>query len=208
VAAGARFCSECGKSLASVSPPRQPMKLSQITDIYKRGDLQQSKALLLDYVQSAPKETSAWILLGNVLRDLDEDDEAEKAYMTALQLNPLAYEAHTGLGVVNRKRGFYDLAVNFYQLALQANPRYAQAYSSMAHVELKRGRDAQALQYALKGYELDKKDPVVAANLAVCYHYNNRFAERDRMLQVAQKLGYRSLDGLQRIFRGETSVRD
>jgi tetratricopeptide (TPR) repeat protein len=184
------------------------MKLSQISDLYTRGDLQQSKALLQDYVQSTPKDATAWIILGNVHRDLDEDDEAEKAYMKALELNPLAYQAHTGLGAVNRKRGFYDLAINFYELALQANPRYAQAYSSMAHVELKRGRDAQALQYALKGYELDKKDPVVAANLAVAYHYNNRFAERDRMFQVCQKMGYRSLDGLQRIFRGETSVRD
>jgi len=47
-----------------------------------------------------------------------------------------------------------------------------------------------------------------ATYLAAAYHYNNMTEERDRMYQECQNLGYRNLESLQRVFRGELSLRD
>ena len=98
--------------------------------------------------------------------------------------------------------------MEYYNKSVKINPNYAQAYTSMAVIELKRYRDQHAVELGQKAFELDKRDPVIAANLAVAYHYNKRFGERDRMYEESRKLGYRKMASLDRIFKGEITVRD
>lgn len=208
-----RFCGECGAAVTSAvtSLPAERVSrrnLDEIAEMYSRGELVRSKAELSAYLQGRPSDALAWTILGNVHEDLDEDSEAAQAYWKAIELNPQAYQAYGGLGVLYRKKGDNDIAMAYYNKAVEINPRYAQAYSSMSVIELKRYNDQRALELAQKAYQLDNKDPIVAANLAVAYHYNNRFADRNRMFEESRKLGYRSLEALDRIFRGELSVRD
>ena len=145
---------------------------------------------------------------GQVCSDLEWNELAEQNYRTALQINPNDSAAYVGLGVLCRKRGDLDGAMQYYQRAVALNPKGAQAYSSMAIIEMKRSNDRKALEYAEKASKLDSKDATLAANLAVAYHYNNRIADRDRMCAEAERLGYRGLDSVQAIFRGEKSMRD
>ena len=78
----------------------------------------------------------------------------------------------------------------------------------MAVVELARKNDRVALNYAYKAYQYDKKNSVVAANLAVAYHYNRNFRQRDFYTKIAKRLGYKNIAGLQKIYKGILSVRD
>jgi Flp pilus assembly protein TadD len=96
----------------------------------------------------------------------------------------------------------------FYRKALELKPGYAQAYSSMAVIKLKRNHDKRALEYAKQGYEHDKENPVIAANLAVTYHDNGMSKERDTYTEIAEKLGYQNMEGLYQIYREELTVRD
>jgi tetratricopeptide (TPR) repeat protein len=183
-------------------------ELDTIAGIYRQGDLEQSRTRLLAYLEAHPSDAVAWTILGHVYEGLDEDAEAERAYLKAIEHNAKSYEAYTGLGVLARKQQDYDRALDYYNQAIAINPDYAQAYSSMAVIELKRYQDQRALELAEKAYSLDQEDPVVAANLAVAYHYNGRIADRDRMHEECRKLGYDNIESLGQIFSGELTIRD
>jgi tetratricopeptide (TPR) repeat protein len=146
-------------------------------------------------------------ILGHAHEDLDQDDKARAAYDRALAINPRRFEALNGLGILHRKRGDDDAAMRTYRRVLAIEPGYAQAYSSMTVVALRLHRDAEALEYARKGYELDTTDPATAANLAVAYHYSGDVANRDRLTAIALQLGYRKGDRLRQIYDGTLTVR-
>jgi tetratricopeptide (TPR) repeat protein len=187
-------CIAAGVLGARVVPLLQARaELNTIAGIYRRGDLEQSRTRLLAYLEAHPSDAIAWTILGHVYQELSEDAEAERAYLKAIEHNAKSYEAYTGLGVLARKNQDYDRALDYYNQALAINPDYAQAYSSMAGIELKRYQDQRALELAEKAYSLDQEDPVIAANLAIAYHYNGRIADRDRMYEESRKLGYDKL---------------
>jgi tetratricopeptide (TPR) repeat protein len=197
--------------LASVgacgNPSKNPIRLGTIAAVYEGGDVQGAVQQLTAYLGQYPRDDLAWTILGHAHEDLDQDDEARTAYDRALAINPRRFEAINGLGILHRKRGDDDAAMDAYRRALAIEPGYAQAYSSMTVVALRLHRDAEALEYARKGYELDKTDPATAANLAVAYHYNGDAANRDRLTKIAGQLGYRKGDRLRQIYDGTLTVR-
>ncbi len=95
-----------------------------------------------------------------------------------------------------------------YEKTVQIDPNYADAFSSMSIIALKRNEDEKALEYAQKGYELDKANPVIAANLAVAYHYKGDRKNRDKFTKIAKQLGYKDLDSLQKIYSGNLTLRE
>jgi Flp pilus assembly protein TadD len=200
IAAADRFCGECGRANA-------PKTLEQISEVYLHGDPVDARDLLVDYVQRAPKDAEGWLILGNAQRDLKEDDEAEKAYMVAIQLDPRCNKAHNGLGRLYDRKGFQNEAYQFYQLATQVKSDWAPPYSSMAVIELQRGNLTQALALAQKAYQLDPQNATIAANLSIANHRNGRLKERDRLYQEAKKLGYAQLSALEAEFRGPPGTR-
>jgi tetratricopeptide (TPR) repeat protein len=183
-------------------------ELERIAALYEQGDYEQSRTQLQAFIKEHPSNVIAWMILGHTHENLDEDAEAEQAYLKAIELDSEAYQAYTGMGILARKKGAYDQAIDYYNKAITINPQYAQAYSSMAIIEIARWHDPRALELAEKAYQLDAQDPVIAANLAAVYHYNKRFTDRDRMYQQSEKLGYAKLESLKQIFSGELTLRD
>jgi tetratricopeptide (TPR) repeat protein len=185
-----------------------PIRRNQIAITYNEGDYEKAIADFEAYLARYPRDDLAWTILGHAFENLDQYDEAEQAYDAAIAINPKRFEAITGLGILHRVRGEYDEAMAAYELALSIDPNYAQAYSSMTTIALKKNKDEKALEYASRGYELDPLDPVIAANLAVAYHYNNDFENRDRFAEKAKELGYTNFESLNGIFAGELTIRD
>lgn len=193
---------------SEVNTTQDEDRLDRIASVYNLRKTKTAIILLEDYVADYPKDDLAWTILGHAYNDLDQADEAKAAYETALKLNPKRAEATTGLGIWHRKRREYDLAMAAYQNSVKLDPTFAQAYSSMAIIALKQLKDAEAVVYAEKGYALEPTDPVIVANLAIAYHYNGEFEKRDQKLQEARSIGYSSMDALEKIVSGETTIRD
>lgn len=194
--------------LSEVQGKSNKAELEKIAGFYLDGDLDRALSELDSYLNRYPQDDLAWTIKGNLLEDKNLDGDAESAYQEALRLNPENFQATNALGVIHRKKGDYDRAMEFYQKALELEPGYAQAYSSIAIIELKRENDERALEFAKKGYANDPEDPVIAANLAVVYHYNNMFEERDKFTRIAEELGYQNIDSLAQIYNGSITVRD
>lgn len=188
-------------------PKNDEVRLDRIADVYTR-DVSASIPRLIDYLKDYPRDDLAWTILGHAYEKVDQFNDSQSAYESALAINPQQFQAITGMGVLHRQRGNYDAAMAAYWKALEIDPNYAQAYSSMTTIALKRHQDVQALEYAWKGYELDKTDPVIAANLAVACHYNNEFRNRKKYTKIAKKLGYHNMAALKDIYSGAITVRD
>jgi tetratricopeptide (TPR) repeat protein len=184
-----------------------PIRRGAIAKVYEGGDAQRAIQQFTAYLERYPRDDLAWTILGHAHEDLDQDDQARVAYDRALSVNPRRFQAVGGLGVLHRKQGNDDAAMQAYRRAIAIEPGYAQAYSSMTVVALRLHKDVEALEYAKKGYELDKTDPGTAANLAVAYHYSGDTANRDRLTTIALRLGYRKGDRLQQIYDGTLTVR-
>ncbi|MUG98090.1 tetratricopeptide repeat protein [Scytonema sp. UIC 10036] len=185
-----------------------PDSLRTISKYYQQGDFQTTVAKLKVYLEAKPNDDLAWTILGNSYEKLKDDKNAESAYTKALKINPKRFEALTGMGILQRKRKNYDAAISYYQKSLAINPNYAQAYTSMSVIALKQNKDKQALEYAKKADEIEKNEPVIAANLALAYHYNGMKDLRDKMTQKAQELGYKNMDVMQKIYSGKMTIRD
>lgn len=198
----------CVPSAPAVKPQRHDFRLAECAEAYQAGDLEGATTKLLAYTAEYPRDALGWTLLGNCHEEADRDQEALQAYDAAIAIDPRQHQAHTGKGIVYRKLEDYDSAMASYERAVEIEPKYAEAYSSMAMILIKRKQDQQAVDYALKAYRLESDNPVIAANLAVAYHYNGEPEKREEFTRIAESLGYKSIAKIRRIFSGELSVRD
>lgn len=193
----------CGQSTTE----KNMAQLDAIASAVKQsGSSPEIASKLKTYLESYPQDGLAWTILGNCQTDLENLPAAANAFETALKINPQLVEAITGQGILLRQQGRYDESLAMYQRALEIDPNYAQAYSSMVAIAIIRKDYAKAVQYGQQSYRLDDKDPVIAANLAVAYHYLNDTANRDKFKNIAAGLNYRSMDSLQQIFNGDLEI--
>jgi tetratricopeptide (TPR) repeat protein len=192
----------------SLLPGTVDRDLERIVGIYEQGDVPAAIDEFEVYLESHPDDDLAWTIYGHANLDVDAYEKAEAAYERALEINPERAEAWTGLGILYRWLGDGERAMECYEKALAIEPNSADAYTGMAVLALYSYEDAQALEYAEKAYELDKRSPVVVANLAVAYHFNGMYEERDAMTTEAERLGYDGIDVLQMIYDGELTIRE
>jgi len=184
------------------------LDLVEIDEKWRNGDLIEAKAAIDTYLDQEPENELAWTMLGHIESDFDSDSLAIIAYENALELNPKTVEAITGMGIIFRKKGEYEKASEYYYHAISIDPEYAEAYSSLVVINLKRRKFEEAVNVGLKGYELDKKDGTIAANLAASYHFMNDTVQREKYFDIAQKNGYRNAESLRKIFEGELTIFD
>lgn len=185
---------------------RDELIIKQINDLYGQRQYEAAKISVDSFVNLNPGNEKAWTLKGNIEESLDNDSAAYGAYQKALDINPKMEQALTGMGILSRKRGDFDHAAGYYYKAIKANPEYAPAYSSLVTIELKRKNFENAVKLGEKGYLLDKEDPVIAANLAIAYHYYGDTINRNHYYEIAKKLNYRNIDALPLIFSGEVNI--
>ncbi|MEJ2033435.1 MAG: tetratricopeptide repeat protein [Deltaproteobacteria bacterium] len=88
---------------------------------------QASKALALERDLAAnPKNTKAWIDLGDLYFDTSEPQKAIRAYTKALDLEPNNPTVLTDLGVMYRRSGKFDKALQSFDKAISLNPSLPQ----------------------------------------------------------------------------------
>lgn len=81
-----------------------------------------------------PKDSSAWIQLGNRYFDADQPARAIDAYDKALESNPNNLEVLVDQGNCYRKIRRYDKAVSNFAKALQLDPQYEQGLVNLGIV--------------------------------------------------------------------------
>ncbi len=116
-----------------------------------------------------PKVANTQNNLGILYDDLGRFEDAEKAYLEALEIykelaekSPDAYlpdvaMTQNNLGNLYRKLGKFEKAVKYFDEALDIDSDYSSAWYNKACVESLRHNKAQSLEFLKKAIELDKK---------------------------------------------------
>lgn len=115
-------------------------------------------------------------------------DEAMKAALESIQVDPSLGVGWNILGVVQRNLGRDTEAEQSFLKAIQMDPRDGAPCGNMENLLRAQGREAEALVYRERGLEVRKKDPFFNAFLAEEALQDNLWAEAEKRIKQAIRL--------------------
>ncbi|MGK7876943.1 MAG: tetratricopeptide repeat protein [Xenococcaceae cyanobacterium] len=113
--------------------------------------------------------------LGSLLKGVGDLQAAQKAYETALKIDPYFVVGYYNLGMTLKALGRFSEAIAAYQKAIKLNPDYAFAYQNLGVVLLKIGNLPESLE---------------AFKKAIALHESQNPLEAERLSQGLQEMGF------------------
>lgn len=99
--------------LAAEPPPQAPDSPEVIAQLKKDA------AALEQQVKASPKDTELYVKLGFAYARLHQADDAQRAFETAVTLDPRKAIAHYMLGLIYEKKGMHEKAVAAWKACLE-----------------------------------------------------------------------------------------
>jgi tetratricopeptide (TPR) repeat protein len=113
----------------------------------RQGQPDQAVGVLEQLVEEYPRNVSAWVQLGQVLRDQGRHAAAEQAFSRAVEVDPGSVEGWFGLGVVRYFLGKRDQALAAFREAAHRKPDHTLAHFNVGQC-LKEAGDREAARKA------------------------------------------------------------
>ncbi len=117
----------------------------------------------------APNKPFLHNTLAGAYSEINQYNEAEKAYLKALELNPNYLASYDGLGVIYTKQGRHEEAVKAFQKSTESNEPTALAYFNLgsSYINLKKFDEAE--KALLKAIEINPSYSPAHYNLGWLY---------------------------------------
>ena len=148
---------------AEIGPGFRPEELERAERIFARlCEIKRAIEGMLDEPGAA--EAGGWHVFGMVLRLLKAPDEAERAFLEAVRLQPFSQPAWFELTRIRGERGDHAGAEVAARRAVAIDARSAAAWANLASSLLMLGRLDEARESAVRSVALDPSD-VVARNV-------------------------------------------
>ena len=121
----------------------------------EKKNYDEAVSILRQIVKADPKDFEAWAELGTTLMTQKADDEAEKAYLNALENRPTYIIALVNLGRLRLKMKNYEGAIDPLSQAVkeQSDSATANFYLGEAYLQIKKG--SKAVIYFNEALKLD-----------------------------------------------------
>ena len=145
----------------------------QATAFYSDNNFEKTMELLL---QINEKERSAqdWLLLGNLLDEKGEKEQAIFMYQKALNADSKYYKAYYNIANIYSAQEKYNMAIDNYAKAIKLNQTNPYTYYNLACVYIKQGKYKNAKSALIKSVTLKNDIPEVHYNLAYVYRKLNK----------------------------------
>jgi len=116
--------------LAAEPPPPPPNDPPEVV-----AQLRQEAAALEQQTKTSPKDTELFVKLGFTYARLKQADDAQRAFETAISLDPKKAVAHYMLGLIYEKKGLRDRAIAAWKACLEnsAEPRMRETAERHLH---------------------------------------------------------------------------
>ena len=140
----------------------------QATAFYSDNNFQKTMELLL---QISEKDRSAqdWLLLGNLLDEKGETQNATFMYQKALFADETYYKAYYNLANHYLTEEKYNAAIENYKLALKYNKNNPYVHYNLACAYIKKAELKKAKSELIKAVTLNNNIPEIHYNLAYVY---------------------------------------
>lgn len=145
----------------------------QATAFYSDNNFQKTMDLLL---QIDEKERSAqdWLLLGNLLEEKGEVQNAIFMYQKSINTDEKYYKAYYNLANIYLAEGKYNLAVENYKKASKLNKENPYLHYNLACAYIKLADINKAKSELIKAVTLKNDIPEIHYNLAYVYKLSNK----------------------------------
>lgn len=133
-----------------------------------RKDYAQAIALLKQVTDADPKDFQAWTEMGTAHLLAGKKDEAERAYLRAVEARPAFFLAQMNLGRLRHSQKKYEEAVEPLTRAVEAQPASAEANFLLGEVYLQLKKGSKAVPHLNEAARLGKADAHI--HLATLYN--------------------------------------
>lgn len=171
-------------------------------NLFKAGHYQLAIARVDKFLKKYPDDVGGRMLKAWALLKVDQLDEAKTIIDGVLIEDPKHLDALVATGVYHRKLGDNDTALSYYERVLDIDPNDPYALSSIVTVALLSCEIKKAVDYGERGVKGAPDDAVINANLAVAYHFDGQFDQRDKYTALAKKYNYPRIKDLDGIYSG------
>lgn len=179
---------------ATVARQRANMAMDILVGTFEETDferaIEEGERLLIQN----PNDSSLLLRLGTAYYQLDQLDEALKAYTMAIEQDPKLAEAYYSRSVVWADRGDFEKAIRDATDAISINPTNARAYNNRGYAYLKMGYFDRAMDDLDKSLKMDDRLAVAYQNRGLANNSLGDFKNAKNDFEIAYLLGYRSTD--------------
>lgn len=140
----------------------------QATAFYSDNNYQKTMDLILQIGENE-RTAQDWLLLGNVLEDKGEKDNANFMYQKAILVNHKFYKAYFNLANNYAENNQYNMAITNYKKAASYNKENPYIFYNMACTYIKTGDLKKAKTNLNKAIMLKSDIPEFHYNLAYIY---------------------------------------
>lgn len=129
-----------------------------------------------------------WLILGNLLDEKDQKQEALFMYQKAINLDSKFYKAYYNIGNIYLEQEKNNMAVEAYEKALKINKESPYLYYNLSCAYIKLGKIKQAKSCLLKAVTLNNNIADIHYNLAYVYKSLNKHKTAQIYLDNYNKL--------------------
>jgi len=159
------------------TPPQA--KLNSMVESYQNGQHKMAQNLARSITKQFPDHPFSWKVLGALLAQTGQLDEALIANQKTVALDPNDVEAHSNLGVTLHDLGRLEQAKASYKQAITLKPDYAEAHNNLGNTLKELGRLEQAEASYKKAIALNPQYAEAHYNLGIMQKEHGRLTEAE-----------------------------
>jgi Flp pilus assembly protein TadD len=154
-----------------------------------QGNSDEATAILQQGISRLQRPSRLQLQLGAIFEQAQQTERAEQIYRRILQADPTFAPVHVAMGVLAERRGNKGVARDHYLNALNHDRDNVIALNNLAYILADNfGEDRQALDYAMRAYQLRSNDPRIMDTLGYILVKNERPQDALNLLQQAHTL--------------------
>jgi len=167
--------------------------LAQAIQAHRDLAYPQAKKYYLEILQQAPTQVEAMHLLGILLAQQGEPEQAKVWLAKAVNLQPNNAVYHNNLANSYAGLGQVNLAQEHYQTAIRLNPDYAEAYNNLGKLYYKQNQLHQAVVQYHKALQLEPGYVEAHYNLGLVFLRENNLAAAEKQFSNVLNLNSANL---------------
>ncbi len=117
--------------------------------------------------QQAPQNLTVWFTLGTLYQSANQFQQAERAYLNAIEFSDAPVDALNNLGNLYRRQNKFDQAIDVYTKALSIDNNQSDVHSNLGVAYQEMGRTKEAISSYRKAVALNPNNAEAHRNLGM-----------------------------------------
>ena len=163
-------------------------KKRNLLNHYNSGNYDTAKKLAKALCKKYPNDNYSWMLLGLILKEYDNMEEALSASQKSIDLSPNDEVAINCYGIVLKHFGKFNEAEKIFNEAIILKPEFAEPYNNLGSILKKLNKKEEEINYFKKAIDLNPNFFLAHKNLGLLFHEANNPKMAMKYYEEANKI--------------------